>query len=84
MSTKAQREQQRRLQIERAGNAGETIRFFLDGGNDSKLETPNDGVKMMLGAISLLVTEEEYLALVDKAGYKLERTGWGTQRVVEK
>ena len=80
MSTKAQRKQQ--IETDNAAVAGENIRYFLNSG--AQVQTPSDAVKVVLASIAPLMAEHEYLALVDKAGYRLEQTPYCTQRVVEK
>ena len=68
-----------------AADAGRMIRFFLDGGNDSKLQTAEDGALMTFSKIGHLVKEAgAYNELIDAAGFCWKRDAMGGWTLAKK
>lgn len=73
------------LQIRYAREAGESIRFFLDGGNDTPVYPGrNEVTGMVLAKLNLLLTRDEHDALLDGAGFEFKRGPMGQDFVALK
>lgn len=60
-----------------AARAGELIRFFLDGGNDSTYVSDDEVAMMALAQVNLLMDEDVHHVLVETAGYEFYRGPMG-------